>query len=300
MPQSAFINYLTLEKKYSPHTVLAYQKDLESFLRFIEAQLECKNSKEVNYAMIRSWIVNMVEQGLNTRSINRKIASLKAYYKFLLKTKQISENPLAKHKSLKTARKVQVPFSKEEISKVLDAFEDDTSFESIRNKTIVELFYATGMRKSELIELKTSDIDLKKQTVKVFGKRSKERIVPLLNSTVKMLSIYLGVRNKVESSTNPPYLFISKNGVKVNQSLVYRVINNYFSAVSTKEKKSPHILRHSFATHLLNEGADLNSIKELLGHSSLASTQVYTNNSIAELKKVYAKSHPRTNNKTDR
>ncbi|WP_339611065.1 tyrosine-type recombinase/integrase [uncultured Planktosalinus sp.] len=299
MPQSAFINYLTLEKKYSPHTVLAYQKDLESFLQFIKVQLECENSKEVNYAMIRSWIVALVDQGLNTRSINRKIASLKAYYKFLLKTKQISENPLAKHKSLKTARTVQVPFSKEEISKVLDAFEDDTSFESIRNKTMVELFYATGMRKSELIELKTSDVDLIKQTVKVIGKRSKERIVPLLNSTVKMLSIYIGVRNEVESSTNPPFLFISKNGVKVNQSLVYRVINNYFSAVSTKDKKSPHILRHSFATHLLNEGADLNSIKELLGHSSLASTQVYTNNSIAELKKVYAKSHPRTNNKTE-
>lgn len=299
MPESAFINYLTLEKKYSPHTVLAYQRDLEFFIKFIGEQLDCDNSKEVNYAMIRSWIVSLVDQGLNTKSINRKIASLKAYYKFLLKTSQISENPLAKHKSLKTARTVQVPFSKEEISKVLDAIDDDTSFESIRNKTMVELFYATGMRKSELIELKTSDIDLIKQTVKVIGKRSKERIVPLLKSTVKTLRIYLGVRNKVEKSTSSPFLFISKNGVKVNQSLVYRVINNYFSTVSTKEKKSPHILRHSFATHLLNEGADLNSIKELLGHSSLASTQVYTNNSIAELKKVYAKSHPRTNNKTE-
>ncbi|GGD88550.1 tyrosine-type recombinase/integrase [Planktosalinus lacus] len=297
MSVSAFIDYLSLEKKYSPHTVLAYHKDLESFLQFIEKQLECGNSKEVNYAMIRSWIVTLVDQGLNTRSINRKIASLKAYYKFLIKTKQISENPLAKHTSLKTAKTIQVPFSKNEISKVLDALDQDKNFESIRNKTIVELFYATGMRKSELIELKISDLDLTKQTVKIIGKRNKERIVPLLNSTVMSLRDYIDIRSKAEKANQSPFLFISKNGVKVNQSLVYRIINNYFSTVSTKEKKSPHILRHSFATHLLNEGADLNSIKELLGHASLASTQVYTNNSIAELKKVYANSHPRTNNK---
>lgn len=297
MSASAFIDYLSLEKKYSPHTVLAYQKDLESFIQFIEVQLECENSKEVNYAMIRSWVVALVDQGLNTRSINRKIASLKAYYKFLLKTKQISENPLVKHKSLKTAKTVQIPFSKNEISNVLDALDEDKNFESIRNKTIVELFYGTGMRKSELIELKISDIDSTKQTVKVIGKRNKERIVPLLNSTVIALNVYLDIRSKVENAHQTPFLFISKNGVKVNQSLVYRIINNYFSTISTKEKKSPHILRHSFATHLLNEGADLNAIKELLGHASLASTQVYTNNSIAELKKVYANAHPRTKNK---
>ncbi len=293
MPQSAFINYLTLEKKYSPHTVLAYQNDLNSFLTFIQGEFEITDSKQVNYSMIRSWIVSLVGQKLNNKSINRKIASLKAFYKFLLKTKHISENPLAKHKSLKVAKTLQVPFSEKEINAVLNQIDVNEDYESMRDKAIIELFYATGMRKTELIQLKLSDVDFQEQRLKILGKRNKERIVPLIASSANSLSQYVTIRKQVEIQASNGILFLSKNGVKLSQTLVYRIINNYFSHISTKEKKSPHILRHSFATHLLNEGADLNAIKELLGHSSLASTQVYTNNSIAELKKVYANAHPR-------
>jgi integrase/recombinase XerC len=293
MPQSAFINYLTLEKKYSPHTVLAYQNDLNSFLTFIKEEFDITNSKQVNYSMIRSWIVSLVGQKLNNKSINRKIASLKAFYKFLLKTNQISENPLAKHKSLKVAKTLQVPFSEKEINAVLNQIDVNEDYESMRDKAIIELFYATGMRKTELIQLKLSDVDFQEQRLKILGKRNKERIVPIITSSAISLNQYVTIRKKVETPASNGILFLSKNGVKLSQTLVYRIINNYFSHISTKEKKSPHILRHSFATHLLNEGADLNAIKELLGHSSLASTQVYTNNSIAELKKVYANAHPR-------
>lgn len=293
MPQLAFINYLTLEKKYSPHTVLAYQNDLNSFLIFIKEEFDITNSKQVNYSMIRSWIVSLVGQKLNNKSINRKIASLKAFYKFLLKTNQISENPLAKHKSLKVAKTLQVPFSEKEINAVLNQIDVNEDYESMRDKAIIELFYATGMRKTELIQLKLSDVDFQEQRLKILGKRNKERIVPIITSSAISLNQYVTIRKKVETPASNGILFLSKNGVKLSQTLVYRIINNYFSHISTKEKKSPHILRHSFATHLLNEGADLNAIKELLGHSSLASTQVYTNNSIAELKKVYANAHPR-------
>lgn len=293
MQVSAYINYLALEKKYSPHTVLAYKNDLESFLAFIEEEFKCEEGDLVNYSMIRSWIVTLVDKKLNNRSINRKIASLKSYFKFLLKTNQISENPLAKHKSLKVAKTLQIPFSEKEITSVINNFSTQEDFESVRNKAIVELFYATGMRKSELIGLKVTDLDFQNKVVRILGKRNKERIVPLIFTSMNTLKTYLLKREEIENTQSENFLFLSKNGVKLNQTLAYRIINNYFSNISTKEKKSPHILRHSFATHLLNEGADLNSIKELLGHSSLASTQVYTNNSIAELKKVYAKTHPR-------
>jgi integrase/recombinase XerC len=293
MPLSAFINYLNLEKNYSAHTVQAYMHDLESFKGFIQNEFDCSDLKTVNYVMIRSWIVNLFENKIGNKSINRKLSSLKAYYRFLLKTKQINENPLAKHKSLKVAKTLQIPFSEKEIGNVIDQLDDNKDFESIRNKAIVELFYATGMRKSELIQLKLSDLDFQKQTVKILGKRNKERIVPLIHPTIETLKQYIESRKDFENHNSEQALFLSKKGVKISQTLVYRIINNYFSAISTKEKKSPHILRHSFATHLLNEGADLNAIKELLGHASLASTQVYTNNSIAELKKVYSNTHPR-------
>lgn len=296
MPLTAFFNYLSLEKNYSSHTVQAYSKDLESFQDFIQKEMDYNNLKEVNYAMIRSWIVYLFENNISNKSINRKISSLKAFYKFLLKTKQINENPLAKHKSLKVAKTLQNPFSEKEIGKVIEQLENVDDFESIRNKAIVEMFYATGMRKSELIQLKVTDIDFANKTVKILGKRNKERIVPVIQSTIDSLKQYLESRKAVDKDGSEQFLFLSKNGVKISQTLVYRIINNYFSAISTKEKKSPHILRHSFATHLLNEGADLNAIKELLGHASLASTQVYTSNSIAELKKVYSKTHPRNNN----
>lgn len=293
MITKAFTDYLLLEKKYSKHTVLAYQNDLKAFLEFTKAEMEYTDATHVSYSMVRSWIVTLVDSGLNNKSINRKISSLKTFYKYLLKTKQIDESPLAKHKSLKVSKSVQIIFSEKEINQTIELLSHTDDFENLRNKTIVELFYATGIRKSELINLTLSNINIEQNTIKVLGKRNKERIIPLIPQIINTIEEYIKKRETVKNEKSDKYLFLTKKGVKISQTLVYRIINNYFSKVSTKVKKSPHILRHSFATHLLNNGADLNAIKEILGHSSLASTQVYTNNSISELKKVYAKSHPR-------
>lgn len=291
MPITSFLNYLSLEKKYSKHTITAYQNDLNTFQLFCNLEYGNESITKVNYAQIRHWIVSLVNSKISNRTINRKVSSLKSFYKFLQKTKQIEASPLVKHQALKVLKQVQVPFSEKEIFKVLDAL-DDGDFESVRNKLMVELFYSTGMRRNELINIKITDIDYVNETVKVLGKRNKERFIPLLKTVKESLLKYTTMRDEVEIST--PYLFLTKNGKKIYDTLVYRVINNYFSAVSSKVKKSPHVIRHSFATHLLNEGADLNAVKELLGHSSLASTQIYTHSSLGKLKEVYNQAHPRS------
>ena len=290
----AFLDYLLLEKKYSNLTVNAYKKDIESFLFFLNQEEQTNTINEVNYAQIRTWIVSLVQKGIANRSINRKISALNSFFKFLLKIEEVKINPLSKHKALKTSKKVQIPFSENEITTVLDQISHNSDFEGLRNKLIIELFYSTGMRRIELINIKVKDADLENKTIKILGKRNKERIVPLLPSIVESIANYKSERNKLEVITDQTHLFLTKKGVKIYETLVYRIINDYFSKASSKVKKSPHILRHSFATHLLNQGAEINAVKELLGHSSLAATQVYTHNSIAELKKVYAKAHPRS------
>ena len=294
MPFKSFTDYLLLEKNYSALTVNAYQNDLKTFSEFIINEYQIESINQINYSQIRTWIVSLVESGISNRSINRKISALNTYYKFLLKIKEIEVSPLIKHKALKTSKKIQIPFSETEVSTVLDDLNFEKDFEGIRNKLIIELFYSTGIRRIELIELKLTSFNLENKTLKVLGKRNKERIIPLLSSVVKLLHIYMKERHSLEIIVDKEYLFLTKKGVKVYETLVYRIINDYFSFVSTKVKKSPHILRHSFATHLLNQGADLNAVKELLGHSSLAATQVYTHNSIAELKKVHVNTHPRS------
>ncbi|WP_310990951.1 tyrosine-type recombinase/integrase [Aequorivita marina] len=289
----AFTDYLQLEKKYSPHTVTAYVRDLEVFAAFAADEFQDANIVNINYAIVRSWIVSLVDSGISNRSVNRKVSSLNTYYKFLLKTKQISVNPLAKHKALKTSKKIQVPFSEHEISSVTELLETENSFEGLRNLLMVELFYTTGIRRAELINVRLNDVSFAQKTIKVLGKRKKERIIPLLPSVLETLEAYMPMRDQLEHISDAAYLFLTAKGVKIYENLVYRIINTYFSNASEKVKKSPHMLRHSFATHLLNEGADINSVKELLGHSSLASTQVYTQNSIAKLKQVHKGSHPR-------
>ncbi|VAV83164.1 Site-specific tyrosine recombinase XerC [hydrothermal vent metagenome] len=293
MSFKTFIDYLLLEKKYSLHTVNAYRRDLETFHEFNKEKFTDNTINEVNYSQIRSWIIHLVDSGISNRSINRKTSSLNSYYKFLLKVEVIKVNPLAKHKALKTSKKIQIPFSEKEVSTVLEDFNFDDSFKGIRDKLIIELFYSTGIRRIELVQLKLKDVDVSNKMLKVLGKRNKERFLPLLDSVLRALETYIRKRNTLEKINDTDILFLTKKGDKIYETLVYRIINDYFSKASTKVKKSPHILRHSFATHLLNQGADLNAVKELLGHSSLAATQVYTHNSIAELKKVYAKSHPR-------
>ena len=293
MPFKSFTDYLLLEKKYSPHTVAAYTKDLERFFDFITNQYELSSLLSVNYSMIRSWIVFLVDTGISNSSINRKISSLKTYYKFLLKTDQISETPLAKHRALKVAKKVQIPFSQTEVEDVLELFDQANDFETLRDKLIVELFYSTGMRRAELIGLRLSDVSEIQKTIKVLGKRNKERIIPLLPSVLTTITKYKIFRDALPCLGASNTLLLTSKGNPIYETLVYRVITRYFSEASLKVKKSPHILRHSFATHLLNQGAELNAVKELLGHASLASTQVYTHNSIDTLKQVYKNAHPR-------
>ncbi|GAB7257279.1 tyrosine-type recombinase/integrase [uncultured Polaribacter sp.] len=292
---NSFLEYLSLEKKYSKHTVTAYRTDLIAFKEFCLSEFDLKDLLEVKYPFVRSWIVNMVNSNISNNSINRKISSLKSFYKFLQKTGQLDSNPLAKHKALKIKRKVQVPFTVNEINSVINNLKDDDSFEAFRNKLLVELLYSTGIRRAELINIKLKDVNFSNNTLKVLGKRNKERYVPILPSVLVSMTKYLEERNKEGFISE--YLLITSKGNKLYETLVYRIINSYFSHVSSKVKKSPHILRHSFATHLLNEGADLNSVKELLGHSSLASTQIYTSNSLEAIKKVYNNAHPRSNKK---
>ncbi len=291
--KEAFREYLQLEKNYSPHTVLAYWNDIVSFESFNSLHFDQHDIDQANYSQIRSWIVSLVDANLSNVSVNRKLASLKAYYKFLLKTKQIEASPLLKHKALKTPKKIQIPFSEKEVDAVLLFMQNPVGFEAVRDKLIVDLLYTTGMRRTELIHLKLANVNFGASTIKVLGKRNKERIIPILPVINCQFEGYLKERNELENIIDEEYFFLSKKGIKINESFVYRLINSYFSTVSEKVKKSPHILRHTFATHLLNNGADLNSVKELLGHSSLASTQVYTHNSLTELKKVYKQAHPR-------
>ncbi len=288
-----YYDYLRLEKNYSEHTLIAYRDDLAFFESFLKGTFDDSDLVRVVYPQIRAWIVSLSDDGISNSSINRKISSLRSFYKFLLKTKVILVSPLLKHKALKSPKKLQIPFSEKELDLVLNSLKFSDDFDGIRDKLVIDLFYTTGIRRAELIGLKVQDVDLYGGTIKVLGKRNKERIVPLLPVVIIQIKKYLTERADIQTIRDEDSFFLLSKGVKLSNSFVYRIINYYFSSVSEKVKKSPHILRHTFATHLLNHGADINSVKELLGHSSLASTQVYTHSSLAELKKVYGSAHPR-------
>ena len=287
---SQYQDYLLKERKFSLHTVSAYIKDVQSFLDFIKADVA--SVQEITYLNIRQWLVDLSSQGLSNNSINRKVASLKSYFRFLFITKTITAYPLEGHKSLRIDKVLQVPFSENEMQKI-DRSHFKNDFFGLQEFVIISLFYSLGIRKTELIELKVSDIDIQRRELKVFGKRSKERIVPLIAETAGVLDFFIAERKRSFTSDLCPNLFVLKSGKKLNQTFVYRIINNYFRGVTSKGKKSPHVLRHTFATHMLNAGANLNTIKEILGHASLSSTKIYTHTSLAALKKTYAQAHPR-------
>lgn len=290
-----FIRYLDCEKNYSPYTITAYKNDVSSFLNFCEREFEIEKVEEISYSIIRSWIVELVEEGISNRSVNRKVSSLKTYFNFLMKVKEIDADPLKKHRALKVEKRSSVPFSKDEMQAVMDLDLDDESFEGVRDRLLIEILYSTGMRRSELIHLKDTSVDVSKGIVKVLGKRNKERQIPLLNSIREGIVKYRELRKDIQPSDDA--FFVTARGRKMYPNLVYRIVKNFFSQVSVKMKKSPHMVRHSFATHLLNEGADLNAVKELLGHASLASTQLYTHSSLNELKLMYNSAHPRSTKK---
>ena len=292
MAISAFIDYLAHEKKYAQHTLTAYQRDLERFQLYCETEHNTLDLTQVTYTLIRSWIVTLVDQGLTHRSINRKISSLRSYYKFLQQIDQIDQHPLRNHKPLKESKKVQVPLSEEEMGKLWDLslFEED--YNGVLSKTLIELLYSTGMRRSELIHLTPGDIDWNNHQIKVLGKRNKERFLPMLPSLQETLTDYEALKTEM-GWEKQPYFLVGTKGKKLTENFVYTTVNFYLKQVSSKKKVSPHMIRHSFATHLLNNGAELKVVQDLLGHASLAATQVYTHSSMQKIKAAYAKAHPR-------
>ncbi len=287
-----FEDYLDLEKRYSIHTIKNYIFDVTECAVFFE---EDKIFPEkITHQDIRSYIVFLSQKNYSARSINRKLSTLRTFYKYLMKIEQIFKSPLDLITPVKSQKKVQVPIAKNEMKLLLNSeeiFHDN--FEGVRDLLIMELLYQTGIRRTELINLKLIDVDFSQKTIKVLGKRNKERIIPLTDMLIILLKKYLEYRKKVDLKKQEE-LILTKKGKRIYPSLVYQIVNYYLSLVTTKDKKSPHMLRHSFATHLLDSGADLNAIKELMGHSSLASTQVYTNSSLKELKKMYNHTHPRS------
>jgi integrase/recombinase XerC len=289
-----FIQYIQSEKRFSEHTITAYSKDLEQFSSFISSEYNTHSVTEINHHMIRSWVVFLVDQNTSARSVNRKLSTLKTYYKYLLRNKLVKENPMSKIPPLKPSKKLPEFVSSQHMDLLLDevAFED--GFEGVRNKLIIEILYYTGMRLSELINLKDSDIDLNSLHLKVLGKRNKERLIPFEQKLKNSIYTYINCRNsKFDGDVSNQYFLLTSKGRKIYKKLVYRVVNSYLSRVSTLQKTSPHILRHTFATHMLNNGADLNAIKEILGHANLSATQVYTHNTIDKLKTIYKQAHPR-------
>jgi len=288
-----FIEYLRVEKNYSNHTITAYKTDLNNFSDFlIQSGIKTK-MENIDYKVIRSWIVKMVNDKISNRTINRKVSSLKSFYKFLIKTDTIKSSPLIAHSPLKQSKKIQVPFSKEEINTLLDNDYFDNDYNGTLKKTIILFFYFTGVRRIELISLKSSNVNLESSTLKVIGKRNKERIIPILPKLKKSIIYYQELKSKSFKNLDLDLLFLSKHGKQLSEKFVYRTVNEYFNLVSPKVKKAPHVLRHSFATHLINEGADINSVKELLGHASLSATQVYSHTSMERIKEVFQNSHPR-------
>ncbi|GIS08185.1 MAG: tyrosine recombinase XerC [Flavobacteriales bacterium] len=282
-----FLNFIKTEKRLSSHTVKSYSSDLKQFSKYLSK--ECNINSDINqvtFQTIRSWIVFLLENNINPRSVNRKISVLKSYYKFLLQEGVLSYNPMIKIISPKTSKRLPSFVDKDDIQNLLDKVQFENNYTGSRDKLIIEFFYVTGIRLSELINIKISDIDFNNNYIKVLGKRNKERLIPLSNNITNKLKKYVNENDISE------YLFNNK-GKKMYPKLVYRLVKKHLNLVSSIDNKGPHVLRHTFATHMLNNGADINAIKELLGHSNLNATQVYTHNSIEKLKSVYNQAHPR-------
>jgi len=286
-----FLKYLRFEKRYSEHTLTAYRKDLTQLEIFLSEEFETSDFKEVQHAHLRNWMVNLMESGLEPKSVNRKMASVKAFYKFLLAREYVASNPTGRLKSLKVDKKLPSFVRESEMITLLDQIEFSRDFFGARDRLILELLYATGIRLTELINLSDPDVNLYQGSIKVLGKRNKERVIPMAEFIVKSIKGYQQLRNAEFGYCD--YLLVTDSGNKLYPMMVYRIVKKYLDQVTTIAKRSPHVLRHTFATHLLNKGADLNAVKDLLGHTSLAATQVYTHNSMEKLKSVFDQAHPK-------
>lgn len=288
MQRDKFIDYLSAEKRFSDHTIISYSSDIDQFFVFILDNFKIENDiLEVNFQIVRSWIAYLLEKGISPRSVNRKISTLRTYFKFLIREGIIQESPMLRVVSPKAKKRLPLFIEESQIEELLDKVRFEEGFIGDRNKLILELFYVTGIRLSELINIKITDINLDNNVIKVLGKRKKERLIPI------SLGVTEGVRLFIEKYNINGYLFTNLDGRQVYTKLVYRIVNRYIGKISSINKKSPHILRHTFATHMLNNGADINAIKELLGHANLTATQVYTHNTIEKLKSVHKQAHPR-------
>ena len=292
MEQNEFINYISYEKRYSHHTIHAYQKDLNQFSTYLIEQYQLNDVTKAGHQHIRSWLVYLIEEGISTRSVLRKLSTLKSFYKYLLRNGRIDLNPTLVVVPPKTPSRNPEFIDEENMNDLFEKVDFSNDFSGVRDKLILEVFYATGIRLSELIEIQEADISFHNNTIKVLGKRNKERIIPFTKRMKEPLLIYLQMKNK-NGFEAEKRLFVTDRGKKMYPRMVYRIVNKYLGLVTTLTKKSPHILRHTFATHMLNRGADLNAIKEFLGHANLAATQIYTHNTVEKLKKIYQQAHPR-------
>ncbi|RIJ36712.1 tyrosine-type recombinase/integrase [Pontibacter oryzae] len=288
-----FFKYLQYEKRYSPHTLTSYHTDLGQFADYLQQVYEITDAAEADHTIIRSWILTLVQNNIKPRSINRKIACLRSYYKFLLAQERIKVNPMLRIKAPKATKKLPAFVQEEPFNNLLDSFTFEDTFEGQRDRLILEFLYGTGIRLAELIHIEPSDLELRAKTVRVLGKGNKERIVPLNDSLLQALDAYQHEKKRFFGDNNSVKLLVTNKARPLYPKFVYRVVKKYISLITTSEHTSPHVLRHSFATHLLNKGADLNAIKDLLGHASLAATQVYTHNSIEQLKSIFEKAHPK-------
>ncbi len=290
----SFINYLEYEKRSSAHTVLAYRKDLEQAQDFVNLSFSIDDLSHCTHPDLRAWIIDLVEQGLSQTTVNRKLATLRSFYKFLMRSKIIQKDPTYKLKSLKTPRKLPEFLQETTITSVLEEEVYAPTFEGQRDRMVLEFLYLTGVRLSELTALKWKDIHLYEEQVKVLGKRQKERIIPLTKSLQQHIAHYKQIaEERFPSLSGESYFILNNKGGKAYSMLIYRIVKHYLDLFAQNSKRSPHLLRHTFATHLLNKGADLNAVKDLLGHANLAATQVYTHNSMEKLKAVFEQAHPK-------
>ena len=291
-----FLDYLKYEKRYAENTIISYKNDLNQFLKFVQDEYDLDEIGLVHHRIIRTWIVSMMQDEMKSKSMNRKISTLRSFYNYLKRQRLVTKNPMLKIVAPKIEKRLPSYVQEDKIEQLFDVIEDEDDYFNYRDRLIVEVLYSCGLRRSELIGLKDADLNLQKSCLKVLGKGNKERLIPISDKLINRIIHYQSLRESV-FSIKEKYLFLTNSGKKLYPKMVYNIVTKYLSTITTAKKKSPHVLRHSFATHLMNHGAELNAVKELLGHANLSATQIYTHNTIEKLKNVYKSAHPKAQNK---